>query len=165
MERAGLSERPAVPIEASAGLAMLLLKHYGVLTVHFAGLPPGTSSMLIKFVSPETLTRFAAVAVYLIDAQVGMGAVAETDRGRGAADLLHGDDMFETPHAGASIVRIDGDAEDAEPAQLGPQITREIIVSIGGLGAGRNLLQRETVHRFAQGIRGFSHIEAEGRDG
>ena len=58
MERAGLTQRPAVPIEASAGLAMLLLKHYGVLTVHFAGLPPGTSSMLIKFVPPETLARF-----------------------------------------------------------------------------------------------------------
>ena len=58
MERAGLTERPAVPVEASAGLAMLLLKDYGILTVHFAGLPPGTSSMLIKFVSPETLARF-----------------------------------------------------------------------------------------------------------
>jgi L-seryl-tRNA(Ser) seleniumtransferase len=58
MERAGLSERPAVPIEASAGLAMLLLRDYGVMTVHFAGLPPGTSSMLIKFMAPETLARF-----------------------------------------------------------------------------------------------------------
>ncbi len=37
---------------------MLLLRDYGMLTVHFAGLPPGTSAMLIKFVSPETLARF-----------------------------------------------------------------------------------------------------------
>ncbi len=37
---------------------MLLLRDYGMLSVHFAGLPPGTSSMLIKFVPPETLTRF-----------------------------------------------------------------------------------------------------------
>lgn len=58
MERAGLTERPVVPVEASAGLAMLLLRDYGVLTVHFAGLPPGTSSMLIKFMPPETLARF-----------------------------------------------------------------------------------------------------------
>ena len=58
MERAGLSERPMMPVEASAGLAMLLLRDFGVLTVHFAGLPPGTSSMLIKFMSPETLVRF-----------------------------------------------------------------------------------------------------------
>jgi L-seryl-tRNA(Ser) seleniumtransferase len=58
MERAGLKERPMMPIEASAGLAMLMLRDYGVLTVHFAGLPPGTSAMLIKFISPETLKRF-----------------------------------------------------------------------------------------------------------
>ena len=58
MERAGLQDRPAMPIEASAGLAMLLLRDYGVLSVHFAGLPPGTSAMLIKFMAPETLERF-----------------------------------------------------------------------------------------------------------
>jgi L-seryl-tRNA(Ser) seleniumtransferase len=58
MERADLTERPVVPVEASAGLSMLLLRDYGMLTVHFAGLPPGTSSMLIKFVPPEILTRF-----------------------------------------------------------------------------------------------------------
>ena len=37
---------------------MLLLRDYGMLAVHFVGLPPGTSSMLIKFVPPETVTRF-----------------------------------------------------------------------------------------------------------
>ena len=58
MERAGIKQRPVVPIEASAGLAMLMLRDYGVLTVHFAGLPPGTSAMLIKFIPPETLKRF-----------------------------------------------------------------------------------------------------------
>ncbi len=59
MERAGLKERPPlVPIEALASLAMLLLRDYGVMTVHFAGLPPGTSALLIKFVVPETLHRF-----------------------------------------------------------------------------------------------------------
>ena len=58
MERAGLSAPPVMPIEASAGLAMVLLRDHGVLTVHFAGLPPGTSSMLIKFIPPETLARF-----------------------------------------------------------------------------------------------------------
>ncbi|OLB94585.1 MAG: hypothetical protein AUH30_17350 [Candidatus Rokubacteria bacterium 13_1_40CM_68_15] len=55
LERAGLSAPPIVPIEALASLAMLLLEDYGLITVHFAGLPPGTSSLLIKFVPPETL--------------------------------------------------------------------------------------------------------------
>ena len=58
MDRAGLKQRPMMPIEASAGLAMLMLRDFGVLTVHFAGLPPGTSAMLIKFIPPETLQRF-----------------------------------------------------------------------------------------------------------
>ena len=58
MERAGHAEPPIVPIEATAGLAMLLLRDYGVFTVHFVGLPPGTSALLIKFIPPETLSRF-----------------------------------------------------------------------------------------------------------
>jgi len=58
MERAGLSTPPCVPIEATAAVAMLLLEDYGVVTVHFAGMPPGTSSLLVKFVPPETLQRF-----------------------------------------------------------------------------------------------------------
>lgn len=58
MERAGLRRAPIVPIEATAALAMLLLEDYGVITVHFAGMPPGTSSLLVKFVVPETLERF-----------------------------------------------------------------------------------------------------------
>jgi L-seryl-tRNA(Ser) seleniumtransferase len=47
-----------VPYEATAALAMLLLRDHGVLTVHFAALPPGTSALLLKFVPPETLTAF-----------------------------------------------------------------------------------------------------------
>ncbi len=47
-----------VPYEATAALAMLLLSDHGILTVHFAALPPGTSALLLKFVPPETLTRF-----------------------------------------------------------------------------------------------------------
>ena len=58
MERAGVRTPPIVPIEATASLAMLLLEDYGVITVHFAGMPPGTSSLLVKFVPPETLERF-----------------------------------------------------------------------------------------------------------
>jgi L-seryl-tRNA(Ser) seleniumtransferase len=58
MERAGLAAPPIVPIEATAALAMLLLEDHGVITVHFAGMPPGTSSLLLKFVPPETLERF-----------------------------------------------------------------------------------------------------------
>jgi L-seryl-tRNA(Ser) seleniumtransferase len=58
MERAGIKTPVIVPYEATAALAMLLLREHGVLTVHFAGLPPGTSALLIKFLPPETVQRF-----------------------------------------------------------------------------------------------------------
>lgn len=58
MERAGLKERPAKPIEATAGFAMAMARDHGILTVHLAALPPGTSALLFKFIPPETLDRF-----------------------------------------------------------------------------------------------------------
>ena len=58
MERAGLTERPAMPIEATAGFAMAMARDHGILSVHLAGLPPGTSALLFKFIPPETLDRF-----------------------------------------------------------------------------------------------------------
>jgi L-seryl-tRNA(Ser) seleniumtransferase len=55
LERADLATPPIVPSEALAVVAMLLLEDHGLLTVHFAGLPPGMSSLIFKFVPPETL--------------------------------------------------------------------------------------------------------------
>lgn len=37
---------------------MLLLRDFGIMTVHFLGLPPGTSAILFKFMPPETVRRF-----------------------------------------------------------------------------------------------------------
>jgi len=62
-ERAGGVASPLVPIEATAALAMLLLRDHGLLTVHFAGMPPGTSALLVKFVPPETLRRLGGAPV------------------------------------------------------------------------------------------------------
>lgn len=64
MARAGMHTPPIVPYEASAALAMLLLRDYGVLTVHFVGLPPGTSALMFKFIAPEVLRRFGGAQVY-----------------------------------------------------------------------------------------------------
>lgn len=64
MERGGLEHPPIVPYEATAALAMLLLAEYGILTVHFAALPPGTSSLLLKFIPPEILARFGGVDTF-----------------------------------------------------------------------------------------------------
>ena len=43
-----------------------------------------------------------AVAPDLVDAEIGMRAVGQPDRGRGPADFFHGDDVFEIPHPGAA---------------------------------------------------------------
>lgn len=58
LDRAGLEEPPIVPFEATAAVSMLLLRDYGIVTVHFAGIPSGTGDFLIKFVPPETLDQF-----------------------------------------------------------------------------------------------------------
>jgi len=62
LERADISEARVVPYEATAALAMLLLRDYGILSVHFAGIPPGTAALMIKFLPPETLARFGGAA-------------------------------------------------------------------------------------------------------
>ena len=64
MRRAGVEHPPVVPIEATAALAMTLLRDHGILTVHFAALPPGTSALLVKFVPPETLERFGGADAF-----------------------------------------------------------------------------------------------------
>jgi L-seryl-tRNA(Ser) seleniumtransferase len=63
MRRSG-GESSLAPIEATAALAMLLLRDHGILTVHFAALPPGTSALLVKFVRPETLERFGGADAF-----------------------------------------------------------------------------------------------------
>jgi len=63
LERAGLRTPPIVPYEASAALTMLL-RDYGIITVHFVGLPPGTSALMFKFIAPEVLKRFGGAQAY-----------------------------------------------------------------------------------------------------
>lgn len=64
MERAGIDRAALVPYEATAALAMLLLRDHGVMSVHFAGIPPGTSAMMVKFVAPETLQRMGGAECF-----------------------------------------------------------------------------------------------------
>jgi L-seryl-tRNA(Ser) seleniumtransferase len=60
----GAADASLAPVEATAGLAMLLLRDHGILTVHFAALPPGTSALLLKFIPPETLERFGGARAF-----------------------------------------------------------------------------------------------------
>ena len=103
-----------------------------------------------------------AVAAYLIDAEIGMGAVAQAHRGRAAADFLHGDDMLEIAQAGAAVGLGHGDAEQAQIAELAPQITGEFIVGVNRRGARRDLVGGEAAHGIADHVGGLAEAEIEG---
>jgi L-seryl-tRNA(Ser) seleniumtransferase len=77
MARAGIDDPPVVPIEATAALAMTLLRDHGILTVHFAALPPGTSALLVKFVPPETLERFGGADAFATAVDESIDRVAQ----------------------------------------------------------------------------------------
>jgi L-seryl-tRNA(Ser) seleniumtransferase len=76
-----------VPVEATAALAMVLLRDHGLLTVHFAGLPPGTADLLIKFLPPATVAAVGGPAAFAaaVDAALDetAGALADHDTLRG----------------------------------------------------------------------------------
>lgn len=84
MRRSGTEKPPIVPFEATAALCMALLKDFGVLTVHFVGLPPGTGDLLIKFIPPEVLSKFGGVSKYVDAMDRSLDTVAgilnDTDR-------------------------------------------------------------------------------------
>jgi L-seryl-tRNA(Ser) seleniumtransferase len=77
MERGGVHEPSVVPYEASAALSMLLLRDYGMLMVHFVGVPPGTADLLIKFVPPEMLERFGGARKYADAVNASLTRVGE----------------------------------------------------------------------------------------
>ena len=76
------------------------------------------------------LLRGGAVAPDLVHAEIGVRAVGEPDRGRSAAHFLHRDHVGEVAHAGAAVLLLDGDAEQAQIAQLRPQVARKLVVAV-----------------------------------
>ena len=88
--RSGGASAPLAPIEATATLAAVLLKDHGLLTVHFAGLPPGTSALLIKFISAETLESVGGAERFadMIDQSLTRAAQTSTDLSAVRALLL-----------------------------------------------------------------------------
>lgn len=92
MQRGEVEDAPIVPYEAAAAMAMLLLKHHGMVMVHFVGVPPGTPDLLIKFVPPETLARFGGAAKYAAAIDEALSHLGALLRDPGAVrTLLFGD--------------------------------------------------------------------------
>ena len=74
---------PLVPYEATAALAMQLLLDHGILTVHFAAIPPGTSALLFKFVPPELLAGFGGADRFAAAVESSLDRLASEDDWRG----------------------------------------------------------------------------------
>ena len=92
MERAGTDSASVVPYEATAALAMLLVRDHGILTVHLAGVPPGTSTLLIKFVPPDTLKRFGGAAKFAEAIDTSITSLGEIiDEPQALRELLLGE--------------------------------------------------------------------------
>ena len=107
------------------------------------------------------LLRRGAVAADLVDAEVGMGPVAEPHRGRGAADLLHRHHVLQIAHAGAAQVLLDGDAEQAQVPHLAPQIGGEFVVAVDPRGARGDFPAGEAAHGPAQHVGRLAKAEVQ----
>ena len=123
-----------------------------------------TCSPEISFGRYRCFCASRAVPVDLVDAEIGMRAIGQADRGRGAGDLLHRDHVLQIAHAGAAILLLDGDAEHAEIAELAPQIHRERVVAIDPSRARRDLIGREGLDLSAQHVGGLAQIEIQSSD-
>src|SRR5947207_431002 len=84
--------------------------------------------------------RVAAVAADLVDAKVGMGAVGQADRRRGARYFLDRNAVLEIAEPGAAIFLLDGNPVQAERADLGPEIPGELIALVDFGRARRDLV-------------------------
>src|SRR5262249_25452097 len=104
---------------------------------------------------------FGAVAPDLVDAEVGVRAVRQTDRRRAARDFLHRHAMGEIAEAGAAVLLLDGDAVQAERTHLRPQIAREGVALVDLIGARRNLVIGKAARGLAQHVDVLAKPEIE----
>ena len=61
---------------------MLLLRDFGITSVHLAGLPPGTAALMIKFLPPDVVAKFGgpeAIADAVDESITSLGQVLKTD--------------------------------------------------------------------------------------
>ena len=103
----------------------------------------------------------AAVDADLIDAEIGMRAVGQSDRARRARDFLHDHAVLEITEAGAAPLLLDGDAMNAKRAERGPQIAGKAVAAVDLVGARRDFLGREPADALAQHIRRLAQAEIE----
>ena len=99
------------------------------------------------------------VALDLVDAQIGMGAIAERDGGTGPGDFLDRHNMGQIAHARSAIFLRDRDAKEAEFAHLFPKIGGKFVGLIDVPGDGLDPLLCPAVHHVAQRADILAQIE------
>ena len=104
-----------------------------------------------------------AVQPDLVDAQVGMGAVAEPDSGRGPAQLLHRNRVFEVPHPGPAVFLLDSDAENTEITHLAPEVGWKVVRPLDVGRPRRHLVGGKGTDRVPEHVSGFTEIEVQAR--
>src|SRR5712691_4806293 len=107
------------------------------------------------------LLRLGAVAPKLVDAEIGVRPVRQSDRGRAARDLFHGHAMLEIAHPGAAVFLLDRDPEQSEPAELGPQLPRKLVGVVDLVGPRRDPVGGEALHAVAERIDVLAETEIE----
>ncbi len=118
-----------------------------------AGYQPGQILGLLLFVAP---------AADLVDAQIRMCAIAESERGARTADFLNRDHMFEIAETQPTIVFVDSDAMQAELAHRLPQLClREIVFAVDLLCQRSDLLVGEPTDAVADHLRALAELEIE----
>src|SRR5437868_742322 len=102
-------------------------------------------------------------AADLVDAEVGVCAVAEAHRARRSRYFLLRHDMLEIAKPEAAILFLDGDPVEAEFAHLRPKLAREFVLLVDLGGQRRDLLAREALGRLADRVGHFAELEIEHR--
>src|SRR5262245_31059210 len=90
-----------------------------------------------------------------------MRAVGKPDRGRAAADLLHGDAMFQVAEAGTAVLLLHRDAEHAELAEPRPELARKLVAPVDLGGEWGDHIAGEAAHAVAQLISGLAEGKVE----
>ena len=109
------------------------------------------------------LLLVVAVAADLVDAEVGVRAVAQPDSGGRAAQLLDGDDVLEIAQPRAAVLLLDRDAVQAEIAHPGPQLAREAVGLVDLRRDRRHFRRGEALDLVAQRVGGLAEAEVERR--
>ncbi|MNO77088.1 hypothetical protein D3C76_681860 [compost metagenome] len=104
-----------------------------------------------------------AVALDLVDAEVGVRTVGQRHRSRTAADLFHGDHVRQVAQRRAAEFLFHGDAEQAHVTELLPHVHGEGVFRVDLRGARRQLGGDEAADLVAQHVDGFAEAEVEGR--